>query len=101
MLITQSGLAGMGFFVIALLSSELASRLAREEMAARGSLELARQQAQLNRLVIEEMADGVLVVDRDAARARHQPGGAQPAVVARPGAGGTVPAATPRRNGPH
>ncbi|HSN33204.1 MAG TPA: ATP-binding protein, partial [Ideonella sp.] len=31
---------------------------------ARGSLELARQQAQLNRLVIEEMQDGVLVVDR-------------------------------------
>lgn len=64
-LITQSGLAGIGFFAIALLSGELASRLAREEIAARGSMELARQQAQLNRLVIEEMADGVLVVDRD------------------------------------
>ena len=60
----QAGLAGLGMFMITLLSSELASRLAREEMAARGSLELARQQAQLNRLVIEEMADGVLVVDR-------------------------------------
>ena len=35
-------------------------------MAARGSLEIARQQAQLNRLVIEEMSDGVLVVDRRA-----------------------------------
>ncbi|MEO7854740.1 MAG: ATP-binding protein, partial [Rubrivivax sp.] len=64
-LITQTGLAGMGFFVIALLSGELASRLAREEGAARGSMLLARQQAQLNRLVIEEMVDGVLVVDRD------------------------------------
>jgi two-component system sensor histidine kinase PilS (NtrC family) len=64
-LMTQSGLAGMGFFVIALLSSELAGRLAREEIAARGSMELARQQAQLNRLVIEEMADGVLVVDSE------------------------------------
>ena len=62
--VTQSGLAGMGLFVIALLSSELSGRLAREELAARGSMELARQQAQLNRLVIEEMADGVLVVDR-------------------------------------
>lgn len=61
----QSGLAGLGLFVIAVLSGELAGRLAREEMAARGSLELARQQAQLNRLVIEEMADGVLVVDRE------------------------------------
>jgi two-component system sensor histidine kinase PilS (NtrC family) len=59
-----AGLAGIGFFVITLLTGELAGRLAREEQAARGSLELARQQAQLNRLVIEEMQDGVLVVDR-------------------------------------
>ena len=63
-LMMQSGLAGLGMFAITLLSGELAGRLAREEFAARGSLEVARQQAQLNRLVIEEMADGVLVVDR-------------------------------------
>jgi len=62
--ITQAGLAGSGFFVITLLAGELASRLAREELTARGSLEFARQQAQLNRLVLEEMEDGVLVVDR-------------------------------------
>ena len=61
---TQAGLAGSGFFVITVLAGELAGRLAREELAARGSLQLARQQAQLNRLVIEEMQDGVLVVDR-------------------------------------
>jgi two-component system sensor histidine kinase PilS (NtrC family) len=65
-LLTQAGLAGIGVFMIALLAGELSGRLAREEMAARGSLELARQQAQLNRLVIEEMSDGVLVVDRRA-----------------------------------
>ncbi len=59
----QAGLAGLGLFMITLLSGELAGRLAREELAARGSMELARQQAQLNRLVIEEMVDGVLVVD--------------------------------------
>jgi two-component system sensor histidine kinase PilS (NtrC family) len=63
-LILQSGLASIGLFVIVLLASELASRLAREEAAAHDSLELARQQARLNRLVIEEMVDGVLVVDR-------------------------------------
>ena len=62
--ITQAALAGAGFFVIAVLAGELAGRLAREELTARGSLEMARQQAQLNRLVIEEMQDGVLVVDR-------------------------------------
>lgn len=62
-LMMQAGLAGLGLFVITLLSGELAGRLVREELAARGSLELARQQAQLNRLMIEEMVDGVLVVD--------------------------------------
>ncbi len=64
LLLTQAGLAGTGFFVITLLAGELAGRIAREQLSARGSLEMARQQAQLNRLVIEEMQDGVLVVDR-------------------------------------
>jgi len=66
LLMTQAGLAGSGFFVITLLAGELAGRLAREELRTRGSLEIARQQAQLNRLVIEEMEDGVIVVDRGA-----------------------------------
>lgn len=61
---TQAALAGSGFFVITVLAGELAGRLAREELTARGSMEMARQQAQLNRLVIEEMQDGVLVVDK-------------------------------------
>jgi two-component system sensor histidine kinase PilS (NtrC family) len=64
LLLTQAGLAGGGYFIVTLLAGELAGRLAREEIAARGSLELARQQAQLNRLVIEEMSEGVLMVDR-------------------------------------
>jgi two-component system, NtrC family, sensor histidine kinase PilS len=64
LMLTQAGLAGSGLFVVAVLASELAARLARGELTARGSLELARQQARLNRLVIEEMQDGVLVVDR-------------------------------------
>ncbi len=63
-LMTQAGLAGAGLFVITVLVGELAGRLAREEISARGNMEMARQQAQLNRLVIEEMQDGVLVVDR-------------------------------------
>ena len=62
--LSQAGLAGAGMFLVTLLASELAQRLAREELAARSSLEMARQQTLLNRLVIEEMADGVLVVDR-------------------------------------
>jgi two-component system, NtrC family, sensor histidine kinase PilS len=63
-LMAQAGLTGIGLFVIAILAGELAGRLAREELTAKGSLELARQQAQLNRLMIEEMQDGVLVVDK-------------------------------------
>ncbi len=62
--LTQAGLAGAGLFLVAGLANELAGRLAREELTARGSLELARQQARLNRLVLEEMQEGVLVVDR-------------------------------------
>ncbi|MDN3921058.1 sensor histidine kinase [Roseateles violae] len=62
--LTQAGLAGSGFFVVSLLAGEMASRLAREQRAARGSMEFARQQAALNRLVIEEMQEGVLVVDQ-------------------------------------
>ncbi len=64
LLLAQAGLAGSGFFILNVLAGELAGRLAREERAAKGSLELARQQVQLNRLMIEEMQDGVLVVDR-------------------------------------
>ena len=63
-LMTQAALAGSGFFVITVLAGELAGRLAREELTARGNMEMARQQAALNRLVIEEMQDGILVVDR-------------------------------------
>jgi two-component system sensor histidine kinase PilS (NtrC family) len=63
-MLLQAGLAGIGLFVVALVCGELAQRLARQERAALGSLELARQQAELNRLAIEEMADGVMVLDR-------------------------------------
>ncbi len=62
--LAPAGLTGMGLFVITFLAGELSGRLAEEERAARDSLELARQQVQLNRLVIDEMADGVMVVDR-------------------------------------
>ena len=62
--LSQAGLAGAGMFLVTLLASELAMRLVGEERSARNSLELARQQTQLNRLVIEEMTEGVLVVDR-------------------------------------
>jgi two-component system, NtrC family, sensor histidine kinase PilS len=60
----QVGMVGAGFFAITLLAGEMAARLAREARVARSGIELARRQAQLNRLVIEEMSEGVLVVDK-------------------------------------
>ena len=59
----QAGLTGSGYFALAFLANQLAARLAREEEAARRSMQAARMQAQVNELVIETLADGVLVVD--------------------------------------
>jgi len=59
----QSGLSGSGFFLVALLANHLALRLAREEQSAKRSQSVARMQTQVNELVIEALADGVLVVD--------------------------------------
>jgi len=59
-----AGLAGIGLFAIAWLSGELAARLLREERSALDNREHARRQALLNRLVIEETGEGVLVLNR-------------------------------------
>jgi two-component system sensor histidine kinase PilS (NtrC family) len=59
----QSGLTGIGFFLIAVLAHQLALRLAREEAVAQSSQAAARTQAQVNELVIESLSEGVLVVD--------------------------------------
>lgn len=59
----QSGLSGSGFFMLALLANQLALRLAREEQLARTSQSLARTQRRVNELVVETLADGILVID--------------------------------------
>ena len=59
----QAGLTGTGYFALAVLVNQLAARLSREEEAARVGQLAARMQAQVNELVIETLADGVLVVD--------------------------------------
>ena len=59
----QAGLTGLGYFAIGALANQLSERLAREEARAQESAEAARLQAQVNELVIETLADGVLVVD--------------------------------------
>lgn len=60
----QAALTGTGFFVVAFLANQLAARLAREEALAQSSQAAARNQAQVNELVIEGMSEGVLVVDQ-------------------------------------
>jgi two-component system sensor histidine kinase PilS (NtrC family) len=59
----QAGLTGTGYFALAFMVNQLAARLEREERAARQGQRAARVQAQVNELVIETLADGVLVVD--------------------------------------
>lgn len=59
----QSGLTGSGFFAVAFLANQLSTRLAREEQEARRSQQAALIQTRVNELVIDTLADGVLVVD--------------------------------------
>ena len=59
----QAGLSGSGFFLVALLANQLAIRLALQELHAKASQSAARMQTLVSDLVIETLAEGVLVVD--------------------------------------
>jgi two-component system, NtrC family, sensor histidine kinase PilS len=59
----QSALMGAGCFVMAFLSNQVSTRLAQEEQRARQNQMAAQAQRQVNELIIETLADGVLVVD--------------------------------------
>ncbi|MBX3610678.1 MAG: PAS domain-containing sensor histidine kinase [Hydrogenophaga sp.] len=59
----QAGLAGTGFFLVAVLAHQLAIRLAREEAVSASSQAAARAQAAVNEVVIESLEVGVLVID--------------------------------------
>jgi two-component system sensor histidine kinase PilS (NtrC family) len=63
----QSGLYGAAFFAAVLVINRLAAKLIKqEELAVRHGMDLQLQQA-INRLVIADMGDGILVVTRDGA----------------------------------
>ncbi|MCE3603199.1 HAMP domain-containing histidine kinase [Massilia sp. P8910] len=63
--LTQAGLYGAAFFAIVMVVSRLAARLIRqEELAARHGADLKIQQA-INQIIIADVDDGILVVDRD------------------------------------
>ena len=59
----QAALSGVGYFVIALLGNQLASRLASEAQRAQRSQQATHIQRRVNALVIDSLLDGVLVVD--------------------------------------
>lgn len=59
----QSALTGTGYFIVSYLVHQLATRLAREQEVARQSQVAARVQTQVSALVIQNLTDGVLVVD--------------------------------------
>ena len=59
----QVALTCTGYFVLAFLVQQLATRLVREQKAARNSEMAAQVQSQVSALVIRNLNDGVLVVD--------------------------------------
>jgi two-component system, NtrC family, sensor histidine kinase PilS len=64
-LFVQSGMLSIGFFATAWLAHTLGKRaVAIEEIAAQREVDLANM-AQVNQLIIQDMQDGVLVVDQN------------------------------------
>jgi two-component system sensor histidine kinase PilS (NtrC family) len=63
--LVQAGLYGAAFMVVALVVNRLAARLiGQEELAARHGADLKSQQA-INRIVIADVDDGILVVGKN------------------------------------
>jgi len=73
----QSALTGTGYFIVSYLVHQLASRLAREQEVAQQSRIAARVQTQVSALVIQNLTDGVLVVDENDAVRIANPAGLQ------------------------
>ncbi len=69
----QPGLLAIGCFATAGVTSWLAQRVAANEALARARGRSLATQTRVNQLVIEDMHDGVVVLDRDARIAQHNP----------------------------
>lgn len=71
----QAAMTGTGYFIAAFLVHELASRLVREQQAALHGRLAARVQSQVSALVMQNLTDGVLVIDgQDAIRVANPAG---------------------------
>lgn len=73
----QSALTGTGYFVVTYLVHQLATRLTREQQLAEQSQIAARVQTQVSALVIQNLTDGVLVVDENDVVRLGNPAGLQ------------------------
>lgn len=69
----QPGLLAMGCFAVASVTGLLAQRVAANESLARQRERELETQMRVNELVIEDMHDGVLVLDREARVLQHNP----------------------------
>jgi two-component system, NtrC family, sensor histidine kinase PilS len=69
----QPGLLAMGCFATAGVTGWLAQRVAANEALARSRGRALATQTRVNQLVIEDMQDGVVVLDRDARVVQHNP----------------------------
>jgi len=69
----QPGLLAIGCFATAGVTSWLAQRVAANEALARQRGRSLETQTRVNQLVIEELHDGVVVLDRDARVVQHNP----------------------------
>lgn len=71
----QAALTGTGYFIAAFLMHQLASRLVREQQVAQRSKVAALVQGQVSALVIQNLTDGVLVVDEEVTVRMANPAG--------------------------
>jgi len=73
----QAALTGTGYFIAAFLIHQLSSRLVREQQIAQHNKAAAQIQSQVSALVIQNLADGVLVVDEEFTVRTANPAGLQ------------------------
>ena len=69
----QAGLIGTGFFAVAITARLLANRVITNEQLARKRGEELHNQTLISQHIIEEMQDGVLVLDRAGLIRQHNP----------------------------
>jgi two-component system sensor histidine kinase PilS (NtrC family) len=69
----QPGLLSMGYFATAGITNQLAQRVVTNETLARQRGRALRSQQRVNQLVLADMQDGVMVLDRDGRVAQANP----------------------------